>query len=185
SVGTNVNCVTTRYNYDMQSGTSSLMDYYWQCGEWLYTRLPAGWNGLCYFVTVHTPSLVIPGVDISKLHDHPMSHPMTLLHHHRRRRAAEYFGTATWADVPQEYQLFNDAQLFFGSILQFIQAKATARWLHKTRWELMKAFNTTEDGFNAIKEELRAVRVMLMQHSFVLDLMTAMEGGVCAKIGTA
>ena len=45
--------------------------------------------------------------------------------------------------------------------------------------------NTTEDRLNAIKEEMRAMRLMVMQHRYVLDLMTAMEGGVCTKIGTA
>ncbi|XP_069058670.1 uncharacterized protein [Pleurodeles waltl] len=183
-VGRNINCITTEYNADMQWGTSSLMDYYWQCGEWLYSRLPSGWKGLYSLVTVRTPSLVVPGVDISKLYDHPMSRPTTLLRH-RKKRFAEYMGTTTWEDVPQEHRLFNDAQLFFGSIFPFVQTKATARWLQITRWELMKTINATEDGFNAVKEEMQAVRVMLMQHRYVLDLMTAMEGGVCAKIGTA
>lgn len=41
-----------------------------------------------------------------------------------------------------------------------------------------------KDGFNAIKEELCAMR-MMMQHRYELDLMTAMEGGVCTKIRTA
>ncbi|XP_069100237.1 uncharacterized protein [Pleurodeles waltl] len=111
-----------------------------------------------------------------------MSRPTTLLRH-RKKRYAEYMGTTTWEDVPQEHRLFNDAQLFFGSIFPFVQTKATARWLQITLWELMKTINATEDGFNAVKEEMRAV--MLMQHRYVLDLMTAMEGGVCAKIGTA
>lgn len=45
--------------------------------------------------------------------------------------------------------------------------------------------NSTELGLNSIKEELRALLLMVMQHRKVLDLMTAMEGGVCAKTGAA
>ncbi|XP_069093476.1 syncytin-2-like [Pleurodeles waltl] len=184
-VGSNLNCNITTYNADMQGGTSSLMDHYWMCGARLHMQLPPNWNGLCSLVTLHIPSLVIPGVDISQLHDHPMSRPTTLLHHYRTKRAAEFLGTEVWKDVPQEHRLFNDAQIFFGSILPFIQVKATARWLQITRFELMKTINATEDGFNAIKEELRALRLMIIQHRYVLDLVTAMEGGVCKKIGLA
>ena len=184
-VRSNLNCNVITYGADMQGGTSSLMDQYWMCGVRLHMQLPPNWYGLCSLVTLHTPTLVIPGVDLSQLHDHPMGRPTTLLHHHRTKRTAEYFGTEVWKDVPQEHKLFNDAQLFFGSILPFLQAKATACWLQVTRWELMKAINATEDGFNAIKEELRALRLMVMQHRYVLDLMTAMEGGVCRKIGSA
>lgn len=42
-----------------------------------------------------------------------------------------------------------------------------------------------ELGQNAIREELRAICLMVMQHRYVLDLMTAMDGGVCAKIGAS
>lgn len=124
-------------------------------------------------------------INISALHEHPMGCPTTLLHHNRRKRTAEYYGTSFWNDVPQEYCLFNDAQLFFGSILPFVQAKATARWLQITQWELLKVINTTNDGFNIIKEKLSAIRMMAMQHCYVLDLTMTMQGVVCEKIGTA
>ena len=48
---------------------------------------------------------------------------------------------------------------------------------------MLRFMNSSEHGLNSIKEELRALRLMLMQHRYVLDLMTAMECGVCAKIG--
>lgn len=35
--------------------------------------------------------------------------------------------------------------------------------------------NSTELGLNAIKEELRAIRLMVIQHWYVLDLMIAKE----------
>ncbi|XP_078509180.1 uncharacterized protein LOC144769059 [Lissotriton helveticus] len=177
-VGRNLNCITTIDNADMQGFTASLMDHFWLCGARLHLQLSPNWNGLCALVPLHTPSLVIPGVDITTLHDHPMSSPQTLLHHHVDKRATEYFGTTNW----EEYRLFNDVQLFFGSIMLSIQVKA--RWLQITRWELMKAIIATEDGFNAIKEELHALMYVCMYHRYSLDLMTAMEGGVCKKIGT-
>ena len=66
----------------------------------------------------------------------------------------------------------------------FMQTKSTARWLQITRWEMMRLINDTEDGFNTIKEELCAIRIMVMQHCYVLDLMTTMECSVYATVGT-
>ena len=65
----NIGCNTTIYNADLQEGTSSLMDYWWHCGDHLYLQLPPQWKGLCTVVTMHTPSMVIPEVNISKLHE--------------------------------------------------------------------------------------------------------------------
>lgn len=39
--------------------------------------------------------------------------------------------------------------------------------------------------FNARKEEPHAMRIMIMQHRYVLNLMMAMQGRLCAKRGTA
>lgn len=47
----------------------------------------------------------------------------------------------------------------------------------------MQLINNTRDGFNTIKEELRPLRLMVLEHRYVLDQLTAMNCGVCAKIG--
>ncbi|KAJ1181521.1 hypothetical protein NDU88_006728 [Pleurodeles waltl] len=39
----------------------------------------------------------------------------------------------------------------------------------------MKTINATEDGFNAVKEEMRAVRVILMQHRTTEDRNSAVH----------
>lgn len=62
------------------------------------------------------------------------------------------------------------------------QIKANARWLQVTRYEVMRALNNTRDGLNAINEELRPLRLMFLQHRYVLNMLTAMESGVCRKI---
>ncbi|KAJ1178289.1 hypothetical protein NDU88_003536 [Pleurodeles waltl] len=47
----------------------------------------------------------------------------------------------------------------------------------------MGAINSTRDGLNT-KEKLRTLRLMVLQHRYVWDILTAMEGGVCRKIGS-
>lgn len=71
-MGTNPNCGTILHIPDMQWGTLMPMDYYWQCGEYAYTQLIPRWRGLCSLVTLHTPTLVIPGEELSNLFQHPL-----------------------------------------------------------------------------------------------------------------
>lgn len=47
---------------------------------------------------------------------------------------------------------------------------------------LLHGSYNTELNLNAIREELRAAFLMMIQHQYVLDLMTTMEREVCAKI---
>lgn len=165
----------------MQLGASSLMDIYWACGERLYLQLPPQWNGLCTMVTMHEVHLVIPAANISHIHSHPMTGDVTLLHQHRR--SAQYFANDAFRDVPEELRLFNNAQLFFGAIFPLYQTLANAQWLQVTRYELMQAISNMRNGFNAIKEELRPLRLMVLENRYALDQLTAMDGGVCAKLG--
>ncbi|XP_069507386.1 uncharacterized protein [Ambystoma mexicanum] len=84
------------------------------------------------------------------------------------------------AEIPQQYKLFSSAERFFASFLApGVQASTNAKWLQITHWELIQMANDTEEGFNIIKIELRALRLMTMQNRYVLDLITAMDGSVC------
>ena len=86
--------------------------------------------------------------------------PVTLLHRHRRH-AAQFFGNMAFEDVPQVFHLFNEAQVCFGSLIPMFQNKAKARWL-QICCEFMRAINSTRDWLNAVKEELRPLRLMVM-----------------------
>ncbi|XP_078519009.1 syncytin-2-like [Lissotriton helveticus] len=158
------------------------MDIYWACGEHIYLQLPPHWQGLCSIVTMHELHLVVPAANISRIHTHPMADDVTLLHR-GKREIMKYFSDGPFHKIPQDYRLFNDAELFFGGVIPMFQTKANARWLQVTRYELMQLINNTRDGFNAVKEELRPLRLMVLEHRYVLDQLTAMNGGVCAKVG--
>ena len=82
----------------------------------------------------------------------------------RQKRTAEYFGWSQYKEIPEEFRLFTDAQIGAGGAIPFFtaQTKANARWLQITQWEMLKMMNDTEDGLNAIKEEMRATRLMDM-----------------------
>ncbi|XP_069495717.1 cyclic nucleotide-gated channel alpha-4 [Ambystoma mexicanum] len=56
-----------------------------------------------------------------------------------------------------------------------VQTAANAKWLQIVKWELKQLANNTEQGFNAIKVELRTIRLMTLRNRYVLNLLTAME----------
>ncbi|XP_069471427.1 uncharacterized protein [Ambystoma mexicanum] len=105
------------------------------------------------------------------------------------KRSSNYISSESsklLAEIPQKYKLFSSAETFFASLLgPDLQARANAKWLQIVRWELIQLANDTEEGLNVIKIELRALCLMTMQNRYVLDLLTAMDGGVCRKIGGA
>lgn len=47
---------------------------------------------------------------------------------------------------------------------------------------MLQLLNATEEGFNAVKEELRNLRLACLQNRYALDLHLAASGGVCALI---
>ncbi|XP_069460424.1 uncharacterized protein [Ambystoma mexicanum] len=204
-MGTNSNCNKTLTIPDLKKGTAALMDTYWVCGKQAYLHLPQSWSGSCSMATLHSALMVIPEshIDGSKRTQERMqsvAQPTAESQIYvlssgskeevltRNRRASNYISKASselLAQIPDKYRLFSSAETFFASLVSSVQARANAKWLQITRWELIQLANDTEEGFNIIKVELRALRLMTMQNRYVLDLLTAMDGGVCRKIGSA
>lgn len=186
-LGSNENCGMILHVLDLQWGTSTLMGIYWQCSDHAYTQFVPGWWRLCALVTIHIPTLAILEEDLSEFSQHLLQKKITLLHQAQRRRTPDYFGRAQYKDIPEEFRLFTETQVNArGSIPFFtVKTKANAHWLQITKWELMRMINNTELGLNAINDELQAIRLSVLQHWYLLGLMTAMEGGVCAKIGAS
>ncbi|MBN3318854.1 SYCY2 protein, partial [Atractosteus spatula] len=155
-----------------------LMDWYWQCGAKIYDSLPPQWRGVCALVTLHHSILVVP------VNSHLINSVKPL------QRKLRVKCALSWADrygpdmsnIPNNYRLFTAAEMIYSSGLS-IQAIANARWLQITRYEMYSFINITLEGLDAIKQELRGVRLMALQNRFVLDLQNAVSGGVCALIG--
>ncbi|MBN3317003.1 SYCY2 protein, partial [Atractosteus spatula] len=154
------------------------MDWYWQCGAKVYDSLPPQWRGVCALVTLHHSILIV------SVNSYLLNSMKPLQRESRVRR------TLSWADrygpdiskIPEDHRLFTAAEMIFSSGLS-IQAVANARWLQITRYEMYSFINITLKGLDAIRQELRGVRLMALQNRFVLDLQNAASGGVCALIG--
>ncbi|XP_069492524.1 uncharacterized protein [Ambystoma mexicanum] len=206
AMGTNKNCNKTLTIPDMKKGTAALMDTYWVCGNKAYLHLPQSWSGSCSMATLHSTLMVIPESHIDRSNmvnggsNQNAASPTTQAHLYvlssggkgeelsRNKRASNYISQASsdlLAQIPDKYRLFSSVETFFASLVSSVQARANAKWLQITRWELIQLANDTEEGFNIIKVELRALRLMTMQNRYVLDLLTAIDGGVCRKIGSA
>ncbi|XP_069477080.1 GRB2-associated and regulator of MAPK protein 1 isoform X2 [Ambystoma mexicanum] len=206
AIGTNKNCNKTLTIPDMKKGTAALMDTYWVCGNKAYLHLPQSWSGSCSMATLHSTLMVIPESHIDRSNtmneglNQNAASPTTQAHLYvlssggkgeelsRNKRASNYISQASsdlLAQIPDKYRLFSSVETFFASLVSSVQARANAKWLQITRWELIQLANDTEEGFNIIKVELRALRLMTMQNRYVLDLLTAIDGGVCRKIGSA
>lgn len=181
-VGNNTNCNSTTMNELLANGTTAILDVYWQCGHLAYIQLPPDWGGVCSLVVLQEATLVMNMTDFMAIHHQEHSKEKTFLHHKKR----DSFGKEEWLAIPEEFRLFTEGEIYWGSVLPFapFQAKKTARWLQITRYELMKTINSTIEGFAAIKEELRALRITVLQNRLVLDQLTAAEGGVCKKLGS-
>ncbi|XP_069489807.1 transmembrane protein 253 isoform X1 [Ambystoma mexicanum] len=174
----------------MKDGTVVIMDHYWACGSRAYMKLPRDWAGLCSIVIVHVPALVIPKSDLNngkfpKPDAHLRKNRLAELLNQKKRE--NYFSARlieAFDAIPYEHKLFSKtASVFIVICMPGIQEMANAKCLQISRWELLQMINTTIKGFNAIKEELRAIRLMTIQNRYVLDMITAMDGGVCAKMG--
>ncbi|XP_069499670.1 syncytin-2-like [Ambystoma mexicanum] len=206
AMGINKDCSRTLTIPDMRKGTAALMDTYWVCDRQAYLDLPQSWSGSCSLATLHSALMVIPeshigggrkGQDAPRKNEaQPTEEPQIYVLSSsnkeemlsRNRRSSNYISKASselLAQMPERYRLFSSAETFFASLITSIQARANAKWLQITRWELIQLANDTEEGFNVIKVELRALRLMTMQNRYVLDLLTAMDGGVCLKFGSA
>ncbi|KAF7706857.1 hypothetical protein HF521_020111, partial [Silurus meridionalis] len=53
-----------------------------------------------------------------------------------------------------------------------------------TRYELISFMNATTAMMQGIRVELRGLRLTALQNRLVLDQLTAMQGGVCAVVGS-
>ncbi|XP_069487027.1 syncytin-2-like [Ambystoma mexicanum] len=88
-------------------------------------------------------------------------------------------------NISEQYHLFSGTETFFLSLLApVVQAATTAEWLQVSWYEHLLFVNLSTSAFSAIKKELWTLSLITLQKRYILDLLTAMEGAVCQKIGS-
>uniref|UniRef100_W5MKB0 Uncharacterized protein n=1 Tax=Lepisosteus oculatus TaxID=7918 RepID=W5MKB0_LEPOC len=144
---------------------------YWQCGAKVYHSLPPQWRGVCAVVMLHHSILIVP------VNSYLLNSMKPLQRESRVKHAL------SWADRygPDISKIPEDNRLPF-FLSEMIFSSGLSIQLQITRYEMYSFINITLEGLDAIKQELRGVRLMALQNRFMLDLQNAASGGVCALV---
>ncbi|XP_069468087.1 uncharacterized protein [Ambystoma mexicanum] len=184
-VGTNVRCNKTLFIPDLTEGTAALMNVYWVCGENAYIQLPPSWRGVCSLTTLHSPVLVVPDSHLSVINvlaPEPTKPPIVKRvlkrSHYLSKEDSERLNA-----ISDQWQLFTNAETYFGSLLVPGETAANKNWLQVTRWEMLQMANQTEQGFNSVDRDMRDIMLMTFHNQYVLHLLKAMDEGICKKMG--
>lgn len=112
---------------------------------------------------------------------------------HRTRRH-----TATWRDqgdptyidaigvprgVPDEYKLVDQVAAGWESILIWITPNKNVDRINYIHYNVQRLGNWTQDGFQAVHEQLSATSLMAFQNRIAVDMLLAERGGVCSIFG--
>lgn len=160
-----------------QRGTRALRDWYWLCGHSVYTSLPVDWSGRCALISLEEHSLIV------------RLHPAQNTEEPRVKRSLadrnKILAIARDNPVPKEHRLWTATEKFFQSMFPAFGVSSLQIESEYLRYELLMFINTTKDTLEAVKEELRGLRLTALQNRLVLDQITASKGGVCVIVGTA
>src|SRR4029434_8059133 len=88
--------------------------------------------------------------------------------------------------IPDYYKALNPAANGLASTLcPWCVIGAHTDWINFLYYTEMKFQNLTTDGLQKIREELHAKSTLTRQNTTVLEILTAMNGGICVMLGTA
>ncbi|XP_055368399.1 uncharacterized protein LOC129604728 [Betta splendens] len=148
---------------------------WWLCGTKVYMSLPRRWSGRC------APVKVSDHTFFAEAHEIPAKV--------RARRSVfptfKPHDDKMGSDVPQEFKHWNTASKIALCLVPHIGVGKNMLRLETVDYRFQVWVNasiTVNEGQN---REIDALRIVAMQNRMVLDLLTAGEGGVCVKIGTA
>ena len=144
-----------------------------------------GWSGPCARTMLVQPFQISPR---SKTHQYLRNVPM---HSVRGRREAGD-DSGIWSDglgipwgIPDHYKALNPAANGLASTLcPWCVIGAHTDWINFLYYAEMKFQNLTRDGLQKIREELHANSRLTRQNTAVLEILTAMNGGICVMLGT-
>ena len=166
-------------------------DIWLWCGEdELYDRLPVNASGICALVSLMLPVAVVP-VDFTKtdleLPDHLKD---TLTRGKREQHPWLDTPDPTYIDaigiprgVPDEYKLADQVAAGWESILLWITPNKNVDRINYIHYNVQRLGNHTQEGFQAVHEQLKATSMMTFQNRIALDMLLAEKGGVCFMYG--
>lgn len=176
-------------------------DLWWWCGgPRLFDKPPVNpKRGLCALI-----SLIIPA-SLFEVRDGHWPDPETALHlqsqflqrFSRIKRAVqpkyEWLGKGdpTYIDaigvprgVPDEYKIADQiAGGFESSLCPWCTINKNVDRVNYVHYNVQKLGNWTQEGFEAVHEQLRASSLMAFQNRIALDMLLSEKGGVCAIFG--
>ncbi|XP_062414228.1 uncharacterized protein LOC119206690 [Pungitius pungitius] len=176
-----VNCSVYHFAFlPGENGTYPVTKGWWLCGTTLRVSLPPQWSGIC------TPVRVT---------DHTFILAATTVTNKRTKRGAaldtglkpevnfEPHDSVWGSNVPDEFKhASTSVKVLWGLFPWTGVAKNTLR-LETVEYRFKSFVNMTLAGLKGIREEMTAMRLMIMQNRMVLDQLTAAQGGVCAIVG--
>ncbi|XP_051965931.1 syncytin-2-like [Xyrauchen texanus] len=150
-----------------EEGTGVLENVYWQCGYAIYVSLPINWTGTCALVQLHGGAMVI------QHQPHEVMKP--------KKRGL--LNIVQDSPVPRNHHIWNIAEKLLAAFVPGIGVASVMEEVQVTRYELISFIDTTNIMMEGIKEELRGLRLTVLQNRLVLDQLTASQAGVCVIVG--
>ncbi|XP_056599721.1 endogenous retrovirus group 3 member 1 Env polyprotein-like isoform X2 [Triplophysa dalaica] len=144
------------------------------CGETAYYHLDAGeWKGCCYAAILSTGTSIMEKTNLA-----------TSLNRHKREvKLPNYYGGHKISDpwtTPWENVGLSLAGLFTGT-----GTTVALKKINGLAWQVLSLENDTAQALNLISNELKKMRVAVVQHRLALDILTAEKGGVCKMLGVS
>nr|XP_057929838.1 uncharacterized protein LOC131129913 [Doryrhamphus excisus]XP_057929840.1 uncharacterized protein LOC131129913 [Doryrhamphus excisus]XP_057929841.1 uncharacterized protein LOC131129913 [Doryrhamphus excisus] len=181
-------CVETE-TVDVHFSPLSRSDIWWWCGgNAIYDKLPFNTTGYCATVTLILPVHIFQITAVELLHtfDTILPHLWT-----RTKRGLGWSDNdPTYIDaigiprgVPDDYKLVNQIAAGWESIVPWITINKNVDRINYIHYNVQKLGNYTQDGFQAIHEQLSATSLMAFQNRIALDMLLAEKGHVCALFG--
>ncbi|KAK9981008.1 hypothetical protein ABG768_000580 [Culter alburnus] len=148
----------------------------WVCGDKAYHYMPRkGWSGYCYpaLMNVGTSVYLPQGESAQK---------------GRKKRGVEIMPET----LPAHYKGYalsdpwTSRGVNFGwSMLMGAGTAVSINKINGLTWTVLAIANSTENALTMVNDEMKQIRIAVIQNRLVLDMLTAEKGGVCKMLGTS
>uniref|UniRef100_A0AAQ4RXE1 Envelope protein n=1 Tax=Gasterosteus aculeatus aculeatus TaxID=481459 RepID=A0AAQ4RXE1_GASAC len=177
----NVNCSVFHFTFlPGKNGTYPVTEGWWLCGTTLRVSLPPQWSGICTPVRVTDHTFILTATTGTSKRTKRMAALDTGLN--PEVNFAPH--NSIWgSDVPDEFKHASTSVKVLWGLFPWTGVGKNTLRLETVDYRFKSFVNMTLAGLKGIREEMTAMRLMIMQNRMVLDQLTAAQGGVCAIVG--